>query len=68
MKDYQELQKELLREPKTWIITGVAGFIGSNIVRTLNEQGRNDIIVVDDLSDGTKFKNISENRDRQGIR
>lgn len=40
------------------IVTGGAGFIGSNIVKTLNQQGRTDIIIVDDLSDGTKFRNI----------
>jgi ADP-L-glycero-D-manno-heptose 6-epimerase len=42
------------------IVTGGAGFIGSNIVKTLNEQGRTDIIVVDDLSDGKQFYNISD--------
>lgn len=40
------------------IVTGGAGFIGSNIVKTLNQQGRTNIIIVDDLSDGTKFRNI----------
>lgn len=40
------------------IVTGGAGFIGSNIVKTLNEQGYDDIIVVDDLKDGTKFVNL----------
>lgn len=40
------------------IVTGGAGFIGSNIVKGLNQKGRTDIIVVDDLTDGTKFKNI----------
>lgn len=40
------------------IVTGGAGFIGSNIVYGLNKIGRSDILVVDDLTDGTKFKNI----------
>ncbi len=42
------------------IVTGGAGFIGSNIVKTLNAQGRTDIVVVDDLSDGKKFYNLSD--------
>ena len=40
------------------IVTGAAGFIGSNLVRGLNSTGRSDIVVVDDLSDGTKFRNL----------
>jgi len=40
------------------IVTGGAGFIGSNIVRALNQRGENNILVVDDLSDGRKFQNI----------
>ena len=40
------------------IVTGGAGFIGSNIVKGLNERGRDDVIVVDDLKDGTKFLNL----------
>ncbi len=42
------------------IVTGGAGFIGSNIVKALNAMGRTDIIVVDDLSDGRQFYNISD--------
>ncbi len=42
------------------VVTGGAGFIGSNIVKGLNERGRRDILVVDDLTDGTKFKNIAD--------
>lgn len=42
------------------IVTGGAGFIGSNIVKSLNERGRTDILVVDDLEDGVKFKNIAD--------
>ena len=40
------------------IVTGGAGFIGSNMVRTLNARGRTDIVVVDDLTDGKKFINL----------
>lgn len=40
------------------IVTGGAGFIGSNIVRALNERGRTDILIVDDLGGGDKFKNL----------
>ncbi len=42
------------------IVTGGAGFIGSNIVKTLNERGREDILVVDDLKEGAKFRNIAD--------
>ena len=40
------------------IVTGGAGFIGSNIVRALNERGRTDILIVDDLGNGDKYKNL----------
>ena len=42
------------------IVTGGAGFIGSNIVKTLNERGERDILVVDNLKNGVKFKNIAD--------
>ena len=40
------------------IVTGGAGFIGSNIVKELNRQGRSDILIVDDLKDGQNYKNL----------
>lgn len=40
------------------IVTGGAGFIGSNIVKALNDKGITDILVVDNLKDGTKFVNL----------
>lgn len=42
------------------VVTGAAGFIGSNLVLALNRRGRHDILAVDDLTDGTKFKNLAE--------
>ena len=42
------------------VVTGGAGFIGANIVKALNDRGRTDILVVDDLSDGTKFVNLAD--------
>jgi len=40
------------------VVTGGAGFIGSNLVRALNARGRGDVVVVDDLRDGHKFVNL----------
>jgi ADP-L-glycero-D-manno-heptose 6-epimerase len=44
----------------TIVVTGAAGFIGSNIIRGLNLRGVSDIIAVDDLSDGDKFRNLAD--------
>lgn len=41
------------------IVTGGAGFIGSNIVKALNDRGIDDIIVVDNLENGKKMLNIA---------
>ncbi|CAN1487291.1 WcaG Nucleoside-diphosphate-sugar epimerases [Burkholderiaceae bacterium] len=35
MTRYEQIQTELRQAPKTWLITGVAGFIGSNLLETL---------------------------------
>ncbi len=40
------------------IVTGGAGMIGSNIIKALNERGITDILVVDHLKNGRKFKNL----------
>ena len=32
---YEKIKKSLISEPKTWLITGVAGFIGSNLLEEL---------------------------------
>jgi ADP-L-glycero-D-manno-heptose 6-epimerase len=40
------------------VVTGAAGFIGSNLVHGLNAIGIDDIIAVDDLTDGPKYRNL----------
>ena len=42
------------------IVTGGAGMIGSNIIKGLNDGGKNNITVVDNLKDGKKFWNLTE--------
>jgi len=44
------------------VVTGGAGFIGTNIVLELNRQGIDDIIVVDTLGTGAKIPNLSSLR------
>ncbi|WP_181704415.1 ADP-glyceromanno-heptose 6-epimerase [Chthonobacter albigriseus] len=46
----------------TILVTGGAGMIGSNLVHALNDDGISDILVVDDLTDGTKFRNLADAR------
>ena len=43
-----------------YVVTGGAGFIGSNLVHTLTKNRKDPVIVVDDLTDGHKFKNIAD--------
>ena len=42
------------------VVTGAAGFIGSNLIQGLNARGIDDIIAVDDLTEGDKFKNLAD--------
>jgi ADP-L-glycero-D-manno-heptose 6-epimerase len=44
------------------VVTGAAGFIGSNIVKGLNARGIDDIIAVDNLTQGDKFRNLADLR------
>jgi ADP-L-glycero-D-manno-heptose 6-epimerase len=40
------------------VITGAAGFIGSNLVKALNARGERSILAVDNLTNGEKFRNL----------
>ena len=44
--------------PIKTIVTGAAGFIGRNLVQSLNEQGMDDILLVDHLGCDEKWKNL----------
>ncbi len=43
-----------------FIVTGGAGFVGSNLVRELNRRGHTDILVVDNLTRGDKARNLAD--------
>lgn len=58
MIEYEEIKNRLLKEPKVWLITGVAGFIGSNLLETLLKLNQK-VIGLDDFSTGYQ-RNIDE--------
>jgi len=58
MSTYENVKGELQSSPKTWLVTGVAGFIGSNLLETLLKLGQR-VVGLDDFSTGTK-KNLDQ--------
>jgi UDP-N-acetylglucosamine 4-epimerase len=48
---YEAVREQLLAEPKVWLITGVAGFVGSNLLQELLELGQT-VVGVDNFSTG----------------
>ena len=58
MTAYAKLKKRLPANPRTWLVTGAAGFIGSNIVETLLRLGQR-VIGLDNFSTGNK-RNLAE--------
>lgn len=51
MNQYQQVCEQLQAEPKTWLVTGVAGFIGSNLLETLLKLDQN-VIGLDNFTTG----------------
>lgn len=43
-----------------YIVTGAAGFVGSNVVKELNNRGVTEILAVDDFTKGDKFRNLAD--------
>lgn len=58
MTNYELLQRQLPLQPTTWLITGVAGFIGSNLLETLLKLGQR-VVGVDNFATGFQ-RNLDE--------
>lgn len=58
MTRYEQLHAELGQNPKTWLVTGVAGFIGSNLLETLLKLGQR-VVGLDNFATGHK-RNLDE--------
>lgn len=64
MSAYSELTKSMTAEPSRWLITGVAGFIGSNLLETLLKLGQT-VVGLDNFMTGYQ-KNLDMVRDIVG--
>ena len=58
MTRYEKIKKELLSYPKTWLVTGVAGFIGSNLLEHLLKLNQN-VVGLDNFATGHQ-RNLDE--------
>tara|TARA_B000000475_G_C15980563_1_gene440792 strand:- start:328 stop:1362 length:1035 start_codon:yes stop_codon:yes gene_type:complete len=61
MERYQNIQLELKKSPKQWVITGVAGFIGSNLLEALLRLDQS-VVGMDNFSTGSQ-KNLDDVRE-----
>lgn len=64
MSAYRELQTELRATPRKWLVTGVAGFIGSNLLETLLKLNQQ-VVGLDNFSTGYR-KNLEQVENRIG--
>lgn len=62
MMRIETVQQELVRQPKAWLVTGVAGFIGSNLAEHLLKLGQR-VVGIDNFATG-KRANLEDIRDR----
>ncbi|HWH71332.1 MAG TPA: NAD-dependent epimerase/dehydratase family protein, partial [Candidatus Sulfotelmatobacter sp.] len=62
MSAYEQLQQGLKAQPKTWLVTGAAGFIGSNLLERLLKLDQR-VVGLDNFSTGHR-KNLEEVRAR----
>ena len=58
MTRYEQVQTELRQNPKTWLVTGVAGFIGSHLLETLLKLNQR-VVGLDNFATGHQ-RNLDE--------
>ena len=58
MNQYQTVCEQLQQAPKTWLVTGVAGFIGSNLLETLLKLNQK-VVGLDNFATGHQY-NLDE--------
>ena len=56
-----------MRRKGTYIVTGGAGFIGSCLIRMLNDNGIDDVIIVDHIASTAKWKNLQNKKYREYV-
>lgn len=64
MNRFEEIQQELREQPRSWLITGCAGFIGSNLLETLLKLDQT-VVGLDNFSTGHQ-RNLDEVQDLVG--
>lgn len=64
MTRYEKVQRDLRADPKTWLVTGAAGFIGSHLVETLLHLGQR-VVGLDNFATGHR-RNLDEVRELVG--
>lgn len=64
MLNFQYISKQLVRDPKKWLITGVAGFIGSNLLERLLKLGQN-VVGLDNFVTGN-WQNLDDVKEKLG--
>jgi UDP-N-acetylglucosamine/UDP-N-acetyl-alpha-D-glucosaminouronate 4-epimerase len=67
MNRFEQVKDDLRREPRRWLVTGVAGFIGSNLLETLLGLGQH-VVGLDDFSSGYRrnLQEVLQNLPREG--
>ncbi|WP_133154019.1 NAD-dependent epimerase/dehydratase family protein, partial [Vibrio splendidus] len=58
MTKFEQIKSELVAAPKTWLVTGVAGFIGSNLLETLLKLNQK-VVGLDNFATGHQ-RNLDE--------